>query len=789
MKKYVIQKYIILLLILVLLLSNILCLKGSGLMAIQDYNQPYELSINTVNGVPVSIKIENETHVVYDSQIMLSQLPDQFYKVVIENKFEQSIDKELTDITQFKVDYKNCLVYVHPDLEGTSINIQRFYGKGIKYLLASRVKLEDLDNLFSSIHVEGAMKELAERLNNLINGGEQLSEVVDSRLDSNTFTTYPTLKNRLDIEFGEVYNARTNNNTIPVIYTNLKDRLDTECEEFEMHLIENTQQFSELDEQKANKTDLIIERARIDNLIATAGDGTIPSELSDIRVGANEITYTTAGESVRSQLSDKANKLVIKNIAPNPNFGDMTGVGWVFANNVAVLNNELFFIVTNPSGQVFEQVNSLAGHKYYIAALVKSPSALVYLDMYDQTTQKGKKNHSGSNQFELLSFIGTTSVNATERIRIVDGRSGSFSTIYVKQYMVVDLTKIFGVGNEPSLTYFEAMLKSENNNSHFVESVLSTKYIIEHTINEIINESFKPQIYASIENDILKVNFKYSDTKDMRVEMRKKAPNNIFDFSSFTLIDNSTDFTSNDTSSGTTLLSTGTDFLGPYKVKAVNNGDGDIPISGHFTGGAHGYNNSYIVAPENTPTGRTSELSFHIDGRKVTSFAGYCYTVDVYWTNRIQGYNTKKADGLGREILEEKYHLHFDGDKWHIENEINYLEDVLVELYYGLQFNSTPWRGTVYYHSSSNKKWNNATITSNSGSKSCNIITSKNGSHFIDMGMDKQTGLGNGLSLASTEFNAFTTEYAKSYFWFIENMTFGSGDVITFKGYYRFYSK
>ena len=39
---------------------------------------------------------------------------------------------------------------------------------------------------------------------------------------------------------------------------------------------------------------------RIDNLIANAGDGTIPSELVDVRIGADAMTYTTAGNAIRS---------------------------------------------------------------------------------------------------------------------------------------------------------------------------------------------------------------------------------------------------------------------------------------------------------------------------------------------------------------------------------------------------------------------------------------------------------------------------------------------------------
>ena len=49
-----------------------------------------------------------------------------------------------------------------------------------------------------------------------------------------------------------------------------------------------------------NKTSIDITGSRIDNLIAHAGDGTVPSELIDMRVGADDLIYPTAGEAVRS---------------------------------------------------------------------------------------------------------------------------------------------------------------------------------------------------------------------------------------------------------------------------------------------------------------------------------------------------------------------------------------------------------------------------------------------------------------------------------------------------------
>lgn len=288
MKLNVNKKHISLLLILVLSLSNILCLEGDGLMPIQDFNTPYEIELNRDSNLnPITVIIQNEPHVIYDSQVLLAQLPSESAKVVISGKYEQTINAPLGNTNEFKVDYKNAIVYFHPDLEGTSVNISVYAGRGIKYLHASRVKLEDLDNLFNSIHVEGGMKELAQRINNLLSGVAQPSEVVDARLDGNSSTLYSTLKNRLDNEYGEVYNARTNStSSVPIVYDSLKDRLDAEYDILLLNEADSLQKFAEVDASistletnKADKTEtnaLVLDKADktyVDTLVSSLASG------------------------------------------------------------------------------------------------------------------------------------------------------------------------------------------------------------------------------------------------------------------------------------------------------------------------------------------------------------------------------------------------------------------------------------------------------------------------------------------------------------------------------------
>ncbi|MGQ7688122.1 hypothetical protein ACTGUM_01310 [Streptococcus suis] len=67
-------------------------------------------------------------------------------------------------------------------------------------------------------------------------------------------------------------------------------------------LAERLDQMEQTDESTAQ--DITRTEARIDGLIANAGDGTVPSELIDIRVAYDGTSFDTAGKSVRRQMED-----------------------------------------------------------------------------------------------------------------------------------------------------------------------------------------------------------------------------------------------------------------------------------------------------------------------------------------------------------------------------------------------------------------------------------------------------------------------------------------------------
>ena len=93
--------------------------------------------------------------------------------------------------------------------------------------------------------------------------------------------------------------------------------------------------------------------SQISNIISTAGDGTIPTELVDVRVGVDGTAYDTAGEAVRKQI-DLAEKSIsnIYDYFTNPIGGN-------------VINKDTERVKILPSTNVWEEIMTLYDYTTY----------------------------------------------------------------------------------------------------------------------------------------------------------------------------------------------------------------------------------------------------------------------------------------------------------------------------------------------------------------------------------------------------------------------------------------
>jgi hypothetical protein len=488
----------------------------------------------------------------------------------------------------------------------------------------------------------------------------------------------------------------------------------------------------------------------------------IKAQLSDIATQVNEITYPTKTYT----LNNKADYTL-----------SLTNWLRTYA-NATLTDGVLTYTATQTYGQCKQSIaQSVAGHYYWVKADIKADSPNVKIELVDQSSGVYTAlAHSGSGNYEKLS--GRIQINASGNlyVRVIDYRSSGYTAIEIKNVVVVDLTAAFTT-REPTASDVEMMVSNANTGTIAVPGNLTVYGLTQ-------NKAFCPLFVTKI-SDVIGVISKYNDTKDLGITFDHLGVNNIYQFKSFKTIPNTSNQVSNSMSNGATILTSGTDWWSPYVVKATANINGDLPASSDYTGGTHGYDGS----GGGTPTGRTTGVTLFVDGRKVTTYNDYAEYIDIYWTNMIQATNTKKSAGGGREVLREDIHVHFDGYKFSTDVLITFLEAVTLSQYYGLQSTNQAWSDGVFYHGSINKQWNTFAAHSDSGDNKCGKITLYKGTDYLDFAIDKNVGIGD-KSLLGSNYAARSENYLKSYFWLVgANQSMNANDMVSYEGYYRFYSK
>ena len=171
----------------------------------------------------------------------------------------------------------------------------------------------------------------------------------------------------------------------------------------------------------------------------------------------------------------------LSNLVTNGDFSigqpTSTPIGWSFygmADKYAN-NYELALLPNVQYANANQTITSIIGHKYYVGAYVKSASNEVYLDV-----QIASIFHTGNSQYQKLSLV-ITETDTTLNVYIGTAQTNSYSEIYAKNVIVIDLTATFGSGNEPTVAEMDAI----------IEALGTSGYISSTPTTHVENSQFK----------------------------------------------------------------------------------------------------------------------------------------------------------------------------------------------------------------------------------------------------------------------------------------------------------
>lgn len=109
---------------------------------ITDYNDQIFIKWHTSNGQKVSLARSNEQYRVVKGKIMLKEIPDEFYGITITGMVQLNSGLP-NSATEFVVsDWGIGELTFHPSLEGQTITVASYYGRGCVYYPSSKVWVE-----------------------------------------------------------------------------------------------------------------------------------------------------------------------------------------------------------------------------------------------------------------------------------------------------------------------------------------------------------------------------------------------------------------------------------------------------------------------------------------------------------------------------------------------------------------------------------------------------------------------------------------------------------------------
>ncbi len=347
-----------------------------------------------------------------------------------------------------------------------------------------------------------------------------------------------------------------------------------------------------------------------------------------------------------------------------------------------------------------------------------------------------------------------------------------------------------------SVTLAVSTIQSSSWSSHSSSGIEKSARVNAGSHNPILEDSQQGDIqYVRLEGSELKIAHKYNADNDMWMIFDFAGANALYGMKEWRLSPNTKPGVSSDLDRSSVMLMPDiSDWIGPYIVGADQHGNGK---GQEFTGGNHNYDGSV----NGSVTGRTLRYDIRVDGKKLKGKKiASAKRIKIQVVNRIQGFNTKEADGSGREILQEAITYVIEGGKVDVHVKVTPLEDITLYRYYGLQSVNGAWNQDIrYFAGNTEVAQHEASKYSDSGSKAAHPGVDQywlrsaiqNGTtHNLLVSLDREYGLGRLDFLADDQPIAFTQEYGKSYFLQVYNKEahLKRRHSIAWQGSYHFFS-
>ena len=313
---------------------------------------------------------------------------------------------------------------------------------------------------------------------------------------------------------------------------------------------------------------------------------------------------------------------------------------------------------------------------------------------------------------------------------------------------------------------------------------------LDNNLQNALNSNYIPPLVVKKYDDGIIFGFKYNSNEDMRILIKPCGQSKLPQINNIYKLSNSNKFPNLDFSNlGKIFQNASSDWVGPYTVRSSND-DGGKPDSWEFTGGWHGYNGDQT----GEKTASNKSFKYYIDNNEILD--GEVKTgnkLKIVVVNNIQSSGTKKADGTGREVLEETVVYNITQNNINVEVQIKALEQIKITKYYGLQTVNNSYNGQLLYSDDSMKKWtdcNNVKIDGGTKAESdCGEYKLKNNNDLLIAWIDKNYGLGKRKYVNDDKPVVWSADYNKTYMVLIDgNCDLKTDEVLYWRGGYKFIS-